>query len=304
MTQPVETWLISGATGYLGSALMISRERALRLIPIRRMQRAKTKENTDKLGVTWSRRPRDLLLETENYDLDGIIHLAARYSKTNDLRYLNDMLESSISLTATLLEVALQRDIPLVAATTRFVGGNGLPPLNNYAIFKKLQEQLLCDFSTRGAKVQSLEIGDVYGPNDERGKVLPAMTQSLAQGRWFPLQSGSNLIYPVHVSDAVSAIHNLLRGKEPLATLSSIPGRHGGVTVAECRKILLRHASELGIQIAGPKHDASIVYSSSSDHPSANTYKPRASPPAGWIPRVGIEEGLRDLLERAYQDER
>ena len=83
----------------------------------------------------------------------------------------------------------------------------GEPPKDYYTQTKNLMSEALAraidDGRCMGATVR---LFDVMGPADWRTKLLPTLLRSLGTGQRFELTLGNQIIYPIHVKDAVAAL--------------------------------------------------------------------------------------------------
>lgn len=276
------TLVITGGTGMLGRQLRTAHAANYAFVSLGRQQLASLPGGSVP-GFADHMRIIDAL---ERVEPAGIIHAAAHYVADAKAADIPLMSEASISLTVALSTFALQRDIPFVACTSRFVGNSNLPPLNDYGYFKSIQEQLLQASGLRGMRGALLEIGDMYGPGSRRPRLLNDLIDKLSSKKTVSIRNPSNLLYPIHVSDAARAVLSLLNHVSTDIPLFSVSGQESPKTVGET-------ASQLETLVDSTEKLCTVVHDQQRKiDVRINEYLPRGLPPDGWAPRVTLRETL------------
>jgi nucleoside-diphosphate-sugar epimerase len=137
-----------------------------------------------------------------------------------------------------------------------------------------------------------LRFASLYGPDDDPGKLLPGAVAAALARRPFEMTAGEQVREWLHVHDAVAAL---------LAASAANPGTDGAV---------LNAGTGEGVALASLVLE---VYSLAGADPwlvrtGARPYRPgephrlvmdvrRAQALLGWRARIGLEEGLRSVVE-------
>ena len=140
---------------------------------------------------------------------DVIFHIAASVAVDDTPSEIQKMIDSNLGLGIQILESMRKHGCPHLVNTGTFwsYSSGGEPdPVNTYAAMKLAMEQLI-DFFTNTSDISAitLNLGDVYGPNDWRPKLLNQLRRALDSGEQMKLSPGNQLINLVHVSDVATA---------------------------------------------------------------------------------------------------
>jgi nucleoside-diphosphate-sugar epimerase len=279
-------YLLTGATGLLGKGILASPHPTVSFVPL--IREAKCNRASD--AIVWDSNESNLVAQLEAVSLDGIVHLAAHYvadATPSDLEALTDV---SIRLSFVLQGLAVERDIPFIMATTRFVGTPEQVPLNLYAQLKKLQEESLIIDSRRGLRACRLEFGDIYGEGDTREKFISTAISQISKGGTFAVRNPENILYPVHFHDAARAVVASLDLTTTEVPIFSVVGPEGPVAAQSLVELI---AGAVG------KTSRSITIDPSSQRQIdslINSYRPRGKPPGTWKPAIRLQEGIERLL--------
>ena len=274
--------LVTGATGFLGRAL------TRRLLALGRPVVALTRAGSDLSSL------KDAVVEL--YDGDGarllsiveerkpetVFHLAAASEGGVD-----EIVKANVLLGAQLAEACVKAGVEkLIAAGTFFTrrsGGDDYDPVSLYAATKKAQEAVF-DYYVRahGLKAAIVCLYDLYGPGDERPKLLNLLARSAA-GPELALSPGDQELDVVHVDDAVEALLAAEKAASPGPLREWCASSGKRVTVKRLVE-LFRRETGLSPKVAfgaKPYRDREVM-------------KPWAGVPVpGWKPAIPLEEGLR-----------
>lgn len=279
-------YLLTGATGFLGGCLRASPPPEVSFISL--IRRSNSYQATD--AIVWDSNESKLAAELEAVRLDGIIHLAAHYVADATPSDFAEMTDVSIMLSLALQNLAIERDIPFIMATTRFVGSTKQVPLNLYAQLKKFQEESLLVDSRRGLRSCRIEFGDIYGEGDSRPKFINTAVRQISNGETVSVRNPENILFPVHRHDAARAVVASLALATTEVPLFSVVGPDGPVTAQFLVDLVARNLGET--PGAGP---ASKSQQRRID-PMINSYLPRGKPPGLWRPSIWLQDGIERLL--------
>lgn len=282
----VGAYLLTGATGFLGRLLRASPPPKVAFISL--FRRSNSDHATD--AILWDSNESKFHAQLEAVRLDGIIHLAAHYVADATPSDLAEMTDVSIRLSLALQNLAIERDIPLITATTRFVGSSEQVPLNLYAQLKKLQEESLLIDSRRGLRSCRLEFGDIYGEGDTRPKFINTAIRQISNGESVSVRNPENILFPVHRHDAARAVVQSLALATTEVPLFSVVGPDGPITAQFLVESVARHfGGTPGVSPASQSKQRQI-------DPLINSYLPRGKPPGLWRPSIWLQEGIERLL--------
>lgn len=194
--------------------------------------------------------------------------------------------------------------------------GGPLHPTNEYERTKRLGEAAALTAGARGGpEVVILRPGWVYGPGCPRTAKL---LRTIRRGRFFYVGGGSNLRHPIHVADTVEAMRlavdappgvageiYLVVGPEAVRVRELVDtcARLQGVRSPRIRlPRFLVNAGLVGVEalfgLIGREPPASRRSLAFFEHDNAFSGK-KAETELGFIPRLGLEDGLRATLAAA-----
>lgn len=222
----METVLLSGATGFLGSHLLEALLRAgYRVIILKR-------------STSDIRRIRHLISHVSSHDvdiepvgvafdqqgIDVVIHTACHYGRNGDP--ISKMLDINLMFGLELLEAALLHNV------TTFVNTDTLLPrdLNAYAISKKQFADWIFFFRDQ-VQIVNVRPDHMYGPGDDASKFAPWIVGQLdscvASIRLTPGEQRRDFVY---VDDVVSAYMLILKKASELGNFSEFDIGSGKLT--------------------------------------------------------------------------
>ncbi len=138
---------------------------------------------------------------------DAVFHLAAAVSSTVAHADLAASLESNVGVGLHVLD-AFAPHCPIVLAGTMWqhVAGQPYRPASLYAAMKQAQLDIAEHYALGGATVADVELTDVYGPGDDRPRLLGALLEASRSGVPIDLTPGDQLVDLVHVVDVVEGL--------------------------------------------------------------------------------------------------
>ncbi len=135
---------------------------------------------------------------------DVVFHLAGAYVRDHEATDVANLVQSNVEYGGHLLESMRTNGI------TRIVVASSLwtlpAPRNLYAATKLAFDQILNYYCDTGVIVATnLLLGDTYGPEDRRGKIVSRMFDAIVRDEELPMTPGDQIIDIVHVNDVCSA---------------------------------------------------------------------------------------------------
>ena len=244
-----------------------------------------------------------LLLEkigAEQDRIDGIIHLAARagvrVSTQNPWQVVDTNLVGSLNL----LEFARQFEVPkFVLASTSSIYGVEPPfptpeeadsshPLQQYAASKKAAEVLSHVYHhLYGLDVTIFRYFTVYGPAGRPDLALFRFVQWIAEGRTIKMNGdGSQSRGFTYVDDIA---RGTILGLRPLGYEIINLGGHESISMNDLIAMIEEILGKRGEVVNGPFHKADVMNN------LADVSKARRV--LGWEPQVGLQQGVRNLVD-------
>jgi nucleoside-diphosphate-sugar epimerase len=289
--------LLTGATGFLGAHLLSELVQERYSITILKRSTSNTwrikrfLSNCDVFDI-------DKISLDEVFSrksLDVVIHTACCYGKNNET--LGEIVETNVLFPLKLLELAINREVPLFINTDTFSNVPDILPayLRSYNLSKRQFSEWL-KFQPESIKIVNLKMQHIYGPNDSNTKFIYWLVQQykIKASKVF-LTEGIQKRDFVYIDDVVSAYIQIIRGYSNFEKYSEF-------NVGSGIKISLRHFIEVFNDIfrsINPECTTIPVF-------GAIPYKEgelmdvendiTALKNCGWSPETSLEEGLRKLI--------
>lgn len=151
-----------------------------------------------------------------------------------------------------------------------------------YYLASKLSGELLVRNYAGIMDVSVLRLFFMYGRAQRRSMLLPRLVDNVRAGNPIQLQGDEGLVInPVHVSDVVSALECIIR--QPGSSTFNI----AGLEAVSLKQLALQISTKVGVRPVfdyAPGADARLVADIS------------ALCALGWAPKVGLLEGLEELV--------
>lgn len=84
--------------------------------------------------------------------------------------------------------------------------GKSQRTLNSYAQAKQVVQEYISSSFTSDHRSASLHLFDVYGPDDNRNKLIPTLLRNWKSGITTWIKNPNSTIAPIHISDVIEAI--------------------------------------------------------------------------------------------------
>jgi CDP-paratose synthetase len=205
--QKNKTILITGNRGVIGKqlSLMLVNE-GYQVIGTKRPGQIRI-ENLAELDIEPWRVP-----DAHEYEIDLIIHLAAKYSTKLDISQVQLICDSNIGLTASVVELASKNRIPVIAFGTfveNYPGDNGL---SYYANSRKISNGILFDYASKfNFGLDYVYMYDSYSLDTSRGKFIDSLINQGQDDSPINSSPGYQVQDLVYIEDVLKAISGLIK---------------------------------------------------------------------------------------------
>lgn len=291
--------LVTGASGYVGSHVV----RALasggwEVAALTRRHVASDGER-DATGVamfTADGSFESVRLAVEKVRPTVVFHLAANTTAVPRADDVDPMLRSNVLLLAHLAEAVRLANTPCLVNTGtywQFAPDGSARPNTLYAATKQAAESILDLHASRGLRVATLILHDVYGPADPRPKLLGQLAAVDPGAAPIDLSAGTQTVDYVYVDDAARAFvcaADWLRAKTSAG--------HERFVVRGQRPLTLREVVGLLAAARGVTLPIRWGLRPASDHDIHDPWL-GGTPVPGWKPQVSLEQGLLRMVKTA-----
>ncbi len=139
-----------------------------------------------------------------------------------------------------------------------------------------------------------LRFAPIYGAGDDPQKVLPAAVRAALERRYFECTAGEQVREWLHVADAVEALLAAIELDPPGGGVALNVGTGVEATLLD----VLRRVFTLAGADPALIHAGALPYRRGEAHRLVMTTDRTRRELPSWSPRMGLEEGLRDLVAR------
>ena len=205
--------LVTGATGFLGSRLLLNLvKKGYNVIVLKRS-----------FSNTW--RIKDALSQTKSYDIDkidiervfneneieGIIHLATDYGRKNSNDVIHQMFKANIELPTELLALGTKYGTNFFINTHTYADNR----YNLYSATKSAFMEIARFFvANYQVKFINMRLEYMYGERDDDTKFIPFVIKSILEGKEIRATKGEQKRDFIYVQDVVDAYLKVLDNLE------------------------------------------------------------------------------------------
>jgi len=290
-----ERIVVTGATGYIGSALVAQlREKNDVHVLARDITAARTQLDLGDGSVhDLGDGSAPIAAVFEQIDPTVVFHLATDYQRRDDPARVASMVNANLRFGSLVLDAASSRpgcDVVLAGSHFQFAGGPGRP-----ASFYAATKNALCEIArylqeARGLRWIQPVIYDVYGPGDTRPKLVNVLIDQVTAGEPVRLPDPEPLHHFVYVEDVVVALgaaaRDLRSGDSPNGSSVFVTSNE----LATPSDVLGAVASVLGIE--------PLISPERYELPPRAIVRPFEGPrPEGWRPTVGLVDGIERIVQ-------
>lgn len=241
----------------------------------------------------------------ERFRPEVVVHLAGWTGKGGTTENRSALLAANLASTWNLLD-AVERTTPRDARPVQFVlassalvyGAQKGPfletmetrPSDEYSLTKWLAEEAVRAYGRKGVVLPAvLRPAVIYGPGQKGSMFVPSLVGALARGERFPMTGGAQKRDLVHVRDVASAILAVVVRRA--AGVFNV-GSGAGIPMIDVGRKLAALAGRPDLLGVGE-----LAYRDNEvwDYAVSAAALERAT---GWTPRVGLDEGLQETLDK------
>ncbi|MCX5768443.1 MAG: NAD(P)-dependent oxidoreductase [Gemmatimonadetes bacterium] len=292
------TVVVTGATGFVGGAVArrLSRDGARVVATVRATSRADRVAGLAADGIECAQIDdtyASLAALMRRVSPDTVFHLAARVIPAHMPEDTASLVDANVRFGAMLLEAMSTsscRRIVVAGTMWQHFEDREYSPMSLYAATKQAFEAVL-QYYVEMARMRAvvLDLADVYGPGDDRKKLVVQLDEAVRTGTPVALTAGDQFMHFVHVDDAAAAFrHAAARLDVSAASFERWAVR--GKEVLSLREFVhiyerLRGTPAPVVWGARPyrERERFIPWRSGTDLPQ-------------WEPQIAFEDGLRALL--------
>ena len=281
-----KTILLTGATGFLGSALLKRLLKFYEIVIVKRSfsETGRIKDCLDK--VAWYDIDKEGLQAVfKKHTIDIIIHTACNYGKPPS--GFHDVIESNLHFPILLLNHAIQNKVGYFINCDTVLKRT----TNQYTLSKKqFLEWLL--FNQHAIHTINLQLETFYGPNDASHKFINMLAQRmLASESSIDLTEGIQERDFIYIDDVVNAFDLILKKIADFESFQEIP-----IGTGQCHSIrevalLVKKIADSDINLnfgALPYRSDELMVS------RADTSQLKS---LGWRVENSLEEGIKEVVE-------
>lgn len=229
---------------------------------------------------------------------DVVLHTASSVLVSHGAEDIPELINSNVTFPTQLLEAMIAHGVTRFVDTgtswQHFNPEAAYSPTNLYAATKQAFQDI-CQFYVEAHDLSAIQLKlfDVYGPHDQRSKIVPLLLQIAHSGETIAMSGGAQRMDMVFIDDVVAAYIAAANRLMPAdqARFESYTVRGGDVFTL--RQIVEELQTQIGrplnIEWGGRAYRDREVMEPWSQH----------RPLPGWLPHVSLPEGLRRVVSAA-----
>lgn len=217
----METILITGASGFIGSNLTDTLSKKYKLVLLLRHKKNSKKNNFNlnkNISLKYFKNNKELKNILKKIKASALIHCATHYVKKHQPEDLVKIIGSNIEFGTILLDnLNIMGVRKFINFSTIWENYNGIKdnPYNLYAASKQAFEKIMKYYQIDNPKIKfyDLMISDTYGKNDKRKKIINVLKKNINIGKETTIVSKNLYINLLDIRDIVSGVFHLLQKK-------------------------------------------------------------------------------------------
>lgn len=289
--------LVTGATGYIGSELVIKLANlGCKVAIIKRTGSDTTSLNSalDKIIIyECDKSTRSILQIVGDAKPDIVVHLASLFLAEHQSDDIEDLITSNLLFSTQLVEAMKENNIKFLINTgTSWEHFNNsiYDPVCLYAATKHAFHSILEYYlQTSDLRVVTLKLFDTYGPRDNRLKLVTLLQKFALSGELLPMSEGKQLIDIVYIDDVIDAFLISMS----LVQLSEAKSNQS-FTVSSLNPISLQDLVQKFQEASGATLNIDWGSRKYRDREVMMPWNNGCNVP-GWSPKVGLFEGFSNL---------
>jgi len=298
----LQTILLTGATGFLGSHLLQALLESGYKVVLLKRSTSSTWRIDPLIHRVKSYDIGDVLLQSvfEQHSIDVVIHLATLYRKYDNGQEVLDMVHANVAFPAELLELGVKAGVKAFINTGTFFeyDCSVLPvkedalikPFNLYARTKLAFECILQTYADQ-IMINTLRLFSPYGEKDN-DKLIPMIIKKGLAGEKIELSEGFQKLDFIYCGDVVRAYLKALLRIENL----EVENEYQVFNIGSSTPMSVREVVSIIEQNLGRNLDKVWGESSSSDIPIVFADITKAKKMLGWNPEKSLDQGIKKTL--------
>lgn len=208
--------LLTGATGFIGSNILEEIKKDNQVFVIQRKKSKKKIKKSKNIKILKFNDYNLLSKKLSKIEVDIIINCATHYKKEHKHKDIFKFIESNILLGNIILEniknLKAKKFINF-STTWENINKNKLYPKNLYAAYKKGFNNIIEFYKNKlpNIKFFNLIIGDTFGINDNRTKLINTLRKNYHKDKISNIVSKNLYLNLINVDDIVSAVKMILK---------------------------------------------------------------------------------------------
>ena len=286
------TVLLTGASGFLGSALLASllREQYKVVIVKRSDSNLWRIKDLVPLVSVYDADLCNLDLIFKDHQIDIVVHTACNYGRNNDS--LTEIVESNLMFGLHIFELCRK------AGTKMFVNTDSLLPseINEYSLSKRQFVDWL-KFYSQKIKVVNFKLDHMYGPKDDNSKFIVWLIEQMMSDVFeIKLTKGEQLRDFIYIDDVVSAYIKILENIDFLKGFNEFEvGTGEAVSIKHFVTELHGVYEDIFGKINTKLSFGSVPYRK--DEIMSVNVNSSSLIRMGWLPKIKLRTGLKNILE-------
>ncbi len=227
------------------------------------------------------------------YEIEGIFHLASFVQRNHELNTVKKMIDSNINFPTTLLENAVKNNVKFFINTGTCLEYSSKPPLsenseikpfNLYASTKSAFEDILKFYSNNyNICCATLKLFTPYGPKDNELKIIPYLIVNSIKKDSIEIKSPEKKLDFIYVKDVVDSYITVMNNIAEFKEYTSFNiGTGIGTSIKEVLRII---ESEVG------KNDEVKYGDLEKDEIWCSNEKIKNE--LNWTPKTGLKKGIK-----------
>jgi nucleoside-diphosphate-sugar epimerase len=215
--------LITGSTGFIGFHILslllkkniyiydILREKNKKNIFIKKL-----KKNKNYFPIFY-KEFKELEKKLKKKKIDTVINCATYYSTKNDIKTIQNLIETNIIFCSIILEILKKKIKKFInfGSMMEYSYRNHFSPKNFYAVtkfsFQKIEE-FYKEYNPK-IKFYDLKLYETYGDNDKRKKIIPTIIKKYSQNKNIKIVSRNLKMNFVHIESLMLAVDMIINNK-------------------------------------------------------------------------------------------
>ncbi len=278
---------ITGVSSYLGRNLSIEAiKRGHNVIPL---SHAQVREAN--LNPSLMRR----LLRTNSIEQIILIgHPSTPTNQSQISKYFYDAINMPVDLVLQLKNFGL-KSVVFIGSYWQELNGAGYEPINIYSASKQACENLLASLISLELNVTSFHLGDLYGPNDTRLKLIPSLVRAFRNNEDFEIENPKNILNPIWIDDVSDAILKVVE-QNSIAN----HGFQRFSLLGPRRYYVSQILSEFNSIFRGKEELFRFKEKEVKEFPKIQSISRLSNPPS-WQPKISLRVGLKRIYDYEFQ---